>query len=257
MIDTDNESIRMSVALVSSTTFICLLSSIPIPLAALLPILVAIVLAMQAQLFYTRSLAKSFWLRTYLRSDSPIKQWLLGSTFLLCLAYAGAVPLAAITYISVYSYDLWDCLAVAMGISAARYLHHKISAPINANLAEHLVELAHLRIYYWLAVFCVLIGLAVTAVAKGWLVDYSEATSNELATYTIDSIKHPVKIVQDLVRTLKYSELQLLRIRDIQGWPYGWLLYFFFLVPNALPALGLVTLYAGAERLLQQWIKHE
>jgi hypothetical protein len=252
-----NGSLRIPAALLGSTTFICLLSNIPLTLLALLPILAAIVLAVQSQLFYTRSLAKSFWLSTYLRSDSPIQQWLLGSTLLRWMAYAGAVPLAVITYVSVYSYDLWDCLAVALGIFAARYIHQKISTPINANLAEHLVELAHLRIYYWLAVFCVLIGLAVTAVAKGWLVDYSEATSNELATYTIDSIKHPVKIVQDLVRTLKYSELQLLRIRDIQGWPYGWLLYFFFLVPNALPALGLVTLYAGAERLLQQWIKHE
>ncbi len=247
----------MSVALLGSTTFICLLSSIPLPLFALLPMVTAIVLAMQAQLFYTRSLAKSFWLSTYLRNDSPIKQWLMGSTLLRFLVYAAAVPLAAITYISVYSYDLWDCLAVAVGIFVARYIHHKISHPINANLAEHLVELAHLRIYYWLAVFCVLFSLAVIAVAKGWFVNYSEATSNELATYTIESIKHPVKIVQDLVRTLRYSELQLLRIRDIQGWPYGWLLYFFFLVPNALPAFGLVTLFAGAERLLQQWIKNE
>jgi hypothetical protein len=165
----------------------------------------------------------------------------MGSTLLRWIAASVAVPLAIVTYISVYGYDLWDCLAVAIGIYGARLLHGQISAPIDANLAEHLTELAHLRVYYWLAVVAVLAALALSSVAKGFFSDYSQATSDQLATQTIETVKHPVKFVQHCVRTLRYSELQLLRVRDINGWPYGWLIYFFFLVPNALPAFGVGT----------------
>ena len=252
-----DDPIQAWLPLIGSTIFIGLLSSLPLPLLLLLPVLAAITFVMQAQVFHTRSLAKSFWLTTYLRPDSPIRQLLMTSTLMRWIAVAIALPLALVTYISVYGYDLWDCFAVAIGIVVARLIHGKISAPIDANLAEHLIELAHLRIFYWLSILTVLAALALSSVAKGFFTDYSQATSDQLATQTIETVKHPVKFVQHCVRTLRYSEFQLLRVRDINGWPYGWLIYLFFLVPNALPAFGLVTLYCGGERLTNAWLNNE
>jgi hypothetical protein len=252
-----DDNLTLWLPLVGSTLFICLLSSVPLPLLLLLPVIAGMTYAMQAQVFYTRSLAKSFWLSTYLRADSPIREMIAGSVLLRWIAFFTALPLSVLTYIAIFGYDLWDCVAVAIGIYLARLAHQRLSSPIDANLAEHLVELAHLRIYYWLAVVFVLMSLALSSVAKGLFIDHSESTSDQLATQTIDTVKHPVRFVQHCVRTLRYSELQLLRIRDINGWPYGWFIYLFFLIPNALPAFGLVTLYAGGERILNQRIKNE
>lgn len=243
--------------LVASTILIGLLSTVPLGILFLLPVLAAMIFAMHAQIFHTRVLAKSFWLTTYLRADSPIRQFLLGSTLLKWVAAIVAIPLATITYIAIYGYDLWDCTAVALGIFAARRIHQAISAPIDGNLAEHLVELTHLRIFYWFAVVCVLLALAISSIGKGLFTDYSSATSDQIATETIETVKHPVRFVQHCVRTFRYSELQLLRIRDINGWPYGWLIYLFFLIPNALPAFGIVTLYSGGERLFLRWSENE
>lgn len=250
-----DDPLDIFIPLIASTVFICLLSTVPLPLFLLVIVIGTMTFVMQTQVYHTRSLAKEFWLSVYLRPDSPVRELLMGVTLLRWIAVAIAAPLAIVTYITVYGYDLWDCLAVAFGIAVARLIHTSISAPINANLAEHLTELAHLRVQYWLAIVAVLSGLAFISVAKGLFSDYSQFTSDQLATQTIEAVKHPVKIVQHCARTLRYSELQLLRIRDINGWPYGWLMYFFFLIPNALPAFGLVTLYSGAERLAKEWIK--
>lgn len=246
----NNDVFKFWLPLIASTVFIGLLSTIPLGLFLLLAVLIAMVFTMQAQVFHTRSLAKSFWLTTYLRSESPIRELLKGSMVLTWLSVIISIPLATITYIAIYGYDLWDCTAIAIGIFSARRIHQAISSPIDTHLAEHLVELTHLRIFYWLAVICVLVALALSSIGKGLFTDYSTLTSDQIATQTIETVKHPVRFVQHCVRTLRFSELQLLRIRDINGWPYGWLIYLFFLAPNALPAFGLVTLYCGGERLV-------
>jgi len=250
-----DDAFRLWLPLIGSTVFIGLLSTVPLPLLLLLPVLAGITFAMQTQVYHTHTLAKSFWINTYLRADSPIRQFVMGTMLLRWIAVVVSIPLAVVTYITVYGYDLWDCLAIAIGIYIARWIHQRIARPIDANLAEHLTELAHIRVHYWLAVVAVLLMLAFSSVAKGLFTDYSQATSDQLATQTIETVKHPVRFVQHCVRTLRYSELQLLRIRDINRWPYGWLIYFFFLVPNALPAFGLVTLYSGGERLAHHWAK--
>ena len=250
-----HDPIALWLPLVGSTLFIVLLSTIPFPLFVLLPVLLAIVFVMHVQVFHTRSLAKAFWISTYLRRDSPIRAFLVTSSLLRWLAIAISVPLAVVTYIAVFGYDLWDCLAISMAIYAARLAHSSVSAPLDANLAEHLVELAHIRVYYWFAILLVLTALAAASIGKGFTSDYSSSTSDQLATEVITTVKHPVRIVQHCSRTLRYSELQLLRVRDINGGLYGWLIYLFFLVPNALPAFGLVTLYSGFERLLHQRIR--
>jgi len=140
-------------------------------------------------------------------------------------------------------------MAVSAAIFAAKHVHAKLSSPVDANVAEHLVELAHIRIYYWFSIFFVLGALALVSIAESFATDYSRTTGDQIATQTIEEIKHPVRFIRHCSRTLRFSELQLLRVRDINGWPYGWLIYLFFLIPNALPAFGLVTLFAGLERL--------
>ena len=247
-----DESPKFWLHLFGATVFVALLSSIPLPIWLLLPIVAVLTFVIQEQVFHTRILARSFWLTTYLHPESPIRPWLTGSKIIRWLAVGLSLPLSIVTYITVYSYGLLDCFAVAVGIFLGRQIHRRLSSPIDVNLAEHLVELAHLRIYYWLSVLAVLICLAISSVAKGLQTDYSQSTSGQLATIVIDDVKHPVRFVQHCVRTLRFTELQLLRVRDINGWPYGWLIYLFFLVPNAIPAFGLVTLYAGGERLLKR-----
>lgn len=247
-----NDPFRIWAPLVGSTIFVCLLSTIRLPLFLLIPVLAAMTYLMQVQIFHNRSLARSFWLTTYLKHDSPIREILNGSVFLHWIAVIIAIPLAFITYVTVFGYSLFDCILVSVAVFTAREIHKRLSAPIDRNLSENLVELAHLRIYYWLAISFVVASLAISSLAEGMFVDYSSITSDQIATETVDSIKHPFTFVQHCARTLKYSELQLLRIRDINGWPYGWLIYFFFLVPNVLPAFGLVTMYAGLQQKIEE-----
>ena len=223
-----DDPFRIWAPLVGSTIFVCLLSTIRLPLLLLLPVLAAMTYLMQVQIFRNRSLARSFWLTTYLKHDSPIREILDGSVFLHWLAVLIAIPLACITYVTVFGYSLFDCILVSVAVFTARGIHKHLSAPIDRNLSENLVELAHLRIYYWLAISFVIAALAISSLAEGMLADYSTITSDQIATKTVDSIKHPVTIVQHCARTLKYSELQLLRIRDINGWPWGWYILFLF-----------------------------
>ena len=235
-------------SLVASTIAILLLSHVPLSRYLLLSVLVVLVYLMHLQIFYMRKLAREFWLSTYLRDKSPIKGFLKTTKWLRVLSIVISIPLAIATYIVTYAYDFIDCIAVSVSIVAAATVHAKLSRPLDANVAERLSELTHVRVFYWLAIVFVLMSLAVVSVAKGFSDDYSTATSGDIATQTIDGIKHPVVIVRHCVRTLRYFELQMLRIRDLNGWPYGWLIYFFFLIPNALPAYGLVTLYCGIHR---------
>ncbi len=244
-----DDATRLWLPLVGSTIFIYLLSTLPLPLLALIPVLAAITYAMQAQVYHTRTLAREFWIAIYLRDGSPIRRFLVGTSLLRWIAVGASIPLAVITYIVVYSYDVWDCIAVAAGIYSARVVHTQLAKPIDANVADNLTELARIRVHYWLAIFAVILSLIVSSVAKGISSDYSQATSDQIATHVIDSVKHPVKIIESCVRTLKYFDMQLLRVRDINRRPYGWLIYAFFLLPNALPAYGLVTLYSGVERI--------
>jgi hypothetical protein len=243
------DAIRAWLPLVLATVFIVLLSTIPMPIWLLAPTVLGMAYLIYVQVFHTQLLAKSFWLSTYLRSDSPIRLYLRRSVLLRWIAAIISLPLALLTYISVYGYGIWDCMAVCTAIFAAKRAHATISSPVDANVAEHLIELAHIRIYYWFAIFFVLAALALVSIAESFAIDYASITGDQIATQTIEEIKHPVRFIRHCSRTLRFSELQLLRVRDINGGPYGWLIYLFFLIPNALPAFGLVTLFAGLERL--------
>lgn len=236
---------------VASTIGILLLSYVPLPFYLLIPVLGALVYFMHLQVFYTRTLAREFWISTYLRDESPIRTFLRTTKWLRLISVALCIPLALATYIVIFSYDFIDCIAISAAVFVASTIHKKLSRPVDTNIAERLTELTHVRVFYWFAVILVLCFIALTSVAKGIATDHSASTSNEIATETIDGVKHPVLIVRHCVRTLRYFELQMLRIRDLNGWPYGWLIYFFFLIPNALPAYGLVTLFSGIDRQIK------
>ena len=239
------------IPLVVTSAIIFVLSALPLPLWILLAALLCIALLMQLQIFHVRLLAKQFWLSNYLRPESPLRQYLRRTLLLRFIAVALSLPLAIITYITVFSYEIWDCVAVIVAIILARCIHLWLSYPVDENIADHLVELTHIRIFYWLSIVSIVGAIAVVSVVSGLTNEYSSVTSYELAFETIDEIKHPVRIVRHCARTIRYFELQLLRVRDIAGWPYGWIIYFFFLIPNALPAFGLVTLFSGVERFLK------
>ena len=82
--------------------------------------------------------------------------------------------------------------------------------------------------------------------------DYSEKTALEVADEVIGTTNHNVKSIQHCLRTLRFFDLELLRVRDrvnATPWPFGWAIYLFFLIPNAIPAYGMVALFSGARRL--------
>lgn len=236
---------------VASTIGILLLSFVPLPAYLLILVLGALVYLMHLQVFHTRTLAREFWISIYLRDESPIRTFLQTTRWLRLISIVFCIPLAIATYIVLLSYDFIDCIAISAAVFTASSIHQKLARPVDTNIAERLTELTHVRVFYWFAVILVLCFIALTSVVKGVATDHSASTSNEIATETIDGVKHPVLIVRYCVRTLRYFELQMLRIRDLNGWPYGWLIYFFFLIPNALPAYGLVTLFAGIDRQIK------
>jgi hypothetical protein len=231
-----------------TVALITLLSTIPLWWILLIPTILAIAFVMQTQILHTRRLAKQFWLSNYLREDSPLHRLLKQSYLLPLIAWIIAIPLAVVTYVTVYCYDLLDCCAVGVAIAGATEIHRRLSNAMSDNIAEHLVELTKIRVHYFLAIVFVLFALGLTSIAKSIFMVHSELTSDAIATRTIAEIKHPAKLVQDCARTLRYSELQLLRIRDINSGWIGWVIYLFFLIPNGLPAFGLVTFFTGMER---------
>ncbi|MEQ8210080.1 MAG: hypothetical protein RH917_09630 [Lacipirellulaceae bacterium] len=96
-----------------------LLSSFPLWHIIFVPVILLMAFFIQLQVFHTRSLAKSFWMSTYLRGDSPIREKLQHSPFIHWLSWMVAFPLALITYITLYGYDWLDCIAIAFAIWGA------------------------------------------------------------------------------------------------------------------------------------------
>ncbi len=233
-----------------TTVVLALLSSIPFERWVLVPILAAMAGFIFVQVLHTRQLAKSFWLSTYLRPDSPIHKLVNRSYFLWVLSALITIPLTFVTYVALYGYGFWECFAIGIALLGAKSFQACALSPIDSNVASHLVELAKVRVFFWIAILLILSGLATTSIIKGFGSDYSKTTADEMATTVIKEIKHPVRVVRHCTRVMRFSELQLLRIRDILGWPYGWCIYLFFLIPNAVPALGLVSLFAGLDRVI-------
>jgi len=226
------------------------LSYVPLWWIILVPVVLGMAYMMQVQILHTRALSRHFWLTTYLRKDRPIYQYLRNSMLLPWIAWAIAVPLAAVTYVTVFCYDFVDCLAIFSALAAAFLIHRRFTEMMEVNVSSQLVELASIRFRYFVSVTLVLACLAAGSIAKSGFTNYADMTSDAIASQTISEIKHPAKLVQHCARTLRYSELQLLRIRDINGGLIGWMIYLFFLVPNALPAFGLVTFFSGIERFV-------
>lgn len=202
-----------------------------------------------------RQLARTFWLSNYLRSDSPIRKYLQGSLFLRVLSMVVSLFLAVITYLAIFGYHWLECVAFSAAILAAKRIHSAISTPIDANIAEHLVEWTHIRIFFWISISFVLLTLIISNITVTYSTDHSQLTADQIADKTINGLQHPVKAVQHIVRTVRYMDLQLLKARDTMvksfGWQYGWSVYFFFLIPNALPAFGLVSMFCGVERVIE------
>jgi len=215
----------------------------------LIPCLILLSYLIWRQILLMQLLQRRFWLDTYLKPTSSIRKWLRGKKVLQCIALVAAVPLAVITYIALYTYSWLDCLFLGGAIACAVALQRLFVRPVDSHIAGHLSELVYQRIFTTIAVLLVLFGLALASVTKGLSEDHADLSSDEMATRVIDEYKHPVLFVRHCARTVRYCELWLLKVRDINGWPYGWGIYFFFLCPNAIPAYGVVTAFRTIETI--------
>lgn len=229
----------------------------PVPWWGLLLILIALACLMQIDLFQRRLVAREFWLNTYLRPESRLREWLQRTRFLKALSFAIAIALSLVVYVYNYSFVLTDVIAIASALAVAAVTHQRLTPGIDSNIAQAFTRSTHDRVFHWFAVVLVVLFLAMATLIRGLNVDYSSATASDIADQTIAEVKHPVAWVKYAVRALIFFELESIRIRDQIGWPLGWLVYLFLLIPNAFAAYGIVSLYGGIKRLFDSGVDHE
>lgn len=187
----------------------------------------------------------------YLRQESSFAGLLRQPSNLRYVLVAPASVLAFITYVAIYSSSAAEWIAICGGLVLAQVLVSQLRPLLNKNFADPFSELYARRLFIGSAVILVLIGIALgTLVTSVWS-DHSTASARSNADLTIKEVKHRTKLVRHCVRTKRFLDLELLRVRDIQGWPYGWAIFFYFLIPNAVPAVGVVSLYGSAKLILR------
>ncbi len=238
-------------AMVFLIAWIFVMAFMPLSLWLLIPAVFLTAVVMQTQLFQGQKLERRFWVKVYLREGSWLSNFLQGRTqFMWMTTMLLSFIVAVLTIVYLYSYDWIDCAFVAGAMVSTLYLHAKLSKALRGNVSGLLLELAHIRVYYWLGIVLVVAAIGISSVVKGGADNYSELTSNDIAARAIADVKHPVEFVRHCARIFYYTDMQLLRIRDIVGWPYGWIIYAIFLIPNTLPAFGVVTMFLGISRTL-------
>jgi len=199
-------------------------------------------------LFTIQKLNREFLLKTYLKQEGPIYEFLKNRMLLTVgIPLFSSLTTSFLAYVDLLCMSLMDMIIVSISYYIGRWFVITASKPIKANLNNNLVELVSLRITLLVSVILMVACIAGLALIHGIQKDYSELTADEMATQIIAEHKHPVKLIRDITRTIKYSELQLLRIRDSIGGKYGWAIYLLFLIPHALPAVGFACFFLNLE----------
>jgi hypothetical protein len=185
---------------------------------------------------------------TALSPGSNLRSYLDGQKFIPVVSMLITVPIAFITYVTVCSYDWPDLLTILAIVLLTEAVHSVVLPFMVENLSEHYLDIAKMRLFVWISVVSVVLGLATSRAVKDFSNDYSKMTASESALIVKEEVYHEVRPIRHCLRALKYFDVMQLRVRDqvnIDNWPYGWLIYFFLLIPNAIPALGIVAIFSG------------
>jgi hypothetical protein len=188
---------------------------------------------------------RRLWLDLYLLPNSAWRSRLTQTQVLRAVAAVAAAVLTIATYLALYAEAFHTVVSITGMIAAADFICRRFYHHLTDNLVSTYAEISRRRLSASVAIAFVLIGLLFTRLYESVSTDYSDETARSIARKTIDDVKHPVIIARHWKRTVRYYDLTLLRIRDTLGWPAGWIVYIAFLIPNAISATGVYSLYRG------------
>jgi hypothetical protein len=241
-------------ALIWTLILLVVLHSISVPWWLFVPIQIGLSWLIFTYLIERASFKQRMLLDVYVRPESSVRKVLASPSVSIQVVLAGvAFVLAFITYVSTYAASYLELLVTCGMIAGAECLRQIWEPMLRCHLVDTFRESYARTIFSGSAVLLILLGLALTTLFESLRVDYSNATALSIANETIESVKHNTKFVRHFIRTVRYFELELLRIRDAMGWPFGWAVFLFFLLPNAIPAAGAVAIYGAAKLLVKQW----
>ena len=220
--------------------------------AILAIVLMAICFLIYIQVAYAKSIEKKFLLKTYLQPASIAHKLFSGTRLLRLRAALVSIALSLVAYIEIYSLSQLECLVVTIAIAIGMFAHQFAFSLIESMISIDLRPVVKNRSKKWLGCLSVFIALLALRVIRGVRVTFSECTSDQLVTLVISEINHPVRWIRHCVRTLRYAELQSYRIRDIIGFPFGWIIFIYFAIPSGLTSYALTNLYLGIEKLISK-----
>ena len=239
--------------LIAIGVIMAIINLIPVP--GFLVIIAIVNLAYLAfpALHLERSIQRKYWLDVYLKSNSPIYVFLKKRTQIINIfSLFASLLFGVIAYISICHFSLFECMLIVCSLWAAFQFDSLIASQIDSHASFNVASILRVRTFYFVAGVLVLFSLVAAGFFGNFSLDYSEKTADQLASEVIASCKHPCDYVRHYVRTLHYCELQLLRVRDIVGFPLGWIIYIFFLIPNILPAFAITAVYLGINIRIKQ-----
>lgn len=246
-----NEIMSRWASLLAGSEIAIVLTSVPMTPLFLIPTLTLLAYLIRAQVLAESLMVKQMWLSKYLRPTSPLRYFVESSSLIRIFSWAIAIILSVVTYIGVYSYEMWEVFGIILGLVALVVLHSEFSHLIDDNIAPSISNVIQFRFLRWLAVVFAVTGLLTAKVIHESGIDYTHATADQIASEVILASNHPVKSVQHCIRAIDYIDRELIRIRDNLPLPFGWLIYVALLLPNTVPVIGCVYLFMGIEQVLR------
>lgn len=239
----------IAVVPLAATTVLLLLALVPLGVLSAIAVVATMLLLIQGQVFRTRMLARRFCLTTYLRQDSPLYRFFESNASMRLIAFLFAIPLSVLTYVAVFSSGALGVLTIAGCIGVGIAVRKLVLGHLRRNAPEHLVDLLLDRIFRWTSMCVIVVGLTLLHIIESRSADHSVLIAPDIADRIVEEVKHPIRPFLDSARAMMYLDLQLLRVRDLLGWPRGWIVYLYFVIPNALPGVGATLIFLAFENI--------
>jgi hypothetical protein len=199
-------------------------------------------------LFAGRQAAKAHFLHTFLKRDSVLHQILAGNVWTSVTSTIGSLVLVAIAYIVIQTYSWMDIVAIAcasaVGLFVSQVVGYLATDSLRTNVSTLLLD--HIR--RRAVLILVLVAVILTTIAQDSVSQWGRLTDAQLEARIKQEVQHPVLYIQQATRALTYFNVEIVRARDSKYcYPYGWIVYLFFLTPNTIPLYGIVCIYLGCD----------
>ena len=199
-------------------------------------------------LFAFRQKAKAHFLHTFLKNDSVLYRLLNGKTWSIVTSVVGSFLLTVVAYIVVQTYSGLTVAAIACASAAALFVSQIFGCLATDSLRENVSKLLLDRVRRGTMLLFVLLAVIVATIAEDGMSQQGELTTTMLEQKIKQEVRHPILYVQRATRIVTYFNLEIVRVRDREDfYPFGWIIYFFFLTPNAIPLYGVVGVFLGCD----------